>query len=1035
MKISAWAIRNPIPVAILIIALTLVGSFAYNRLAVKQFPNIEFPTVMVTVAQNGAAASDIETQITRPIEDALTGIAGLRHISSIVTLGSSSTTAEFEIGTDMQKATDAVRTAVERQRANLPQGIEAPSTTRVDLSSAPILTYAVSAADLSDVALSWFVDDTISRALQSVPGVAQVTRIGGVGREINVILDKDRLAASGLTASDINVALAQFNRDDTGGRADAGGREQTIRVMGSAQTVAAINQLSIPVGNRHIRLGDLATIVDGSGESRGFARLDGRPAVAFQVSKTVAASDVAVEDKIDEAINKLNAQHRDVAISKVASTVTQTRESFSSTVHVLIEGMILAALAVLLFLRDWRATLIAAVAMPLALVPTFAVMLLFGFSLNTITLLGLTLVIGILVDDAIVEIENIEKRIERGASPYEASLVGADEIGLAVIATTAAIVAVFIPVSFMSGQGGQFFREFGVTVSVAVLFSLLVARLVTPLMAAYLLRSKHAAPARPLPRFYSRALDKALLHPFITIAIGVAGLAGALALASTMEAGFQPTEDNGYFYLNIEGAQGATVADMDRAVRQATDALRSRPDVERVFAQVGSTASSDASASGGASGLSAGTITVILKSDRSMSTNAFQRSITGLLRNIPDVRITNQGGWGSAGIETVLAGSDPVKLAQAQHELFRQMRSLPSVLEPRMSPPPAAPELVIRPLPEAAARLNVSSQALAQAIRVATIGDIDANTAKFSDGRQRVPIRVRLPNDARSDLASVQNLRIPTRDGKTTTLASVADISFESGPAQIIRYDRQQRVSVLGDLNDVTLGTATADVQKLPIMKNLPEGVHEVAIGDAEAMNDLFSNILVAMIAGILLIYFVLVLLFRSFFKPATILSALPLTIIGAFVALKLLGLAITLPVLIGLLMLLGLAAKNSILLVEFAIEDERAGQSQHDAIVNACKERARPIVMTTVAMAAGMLPTALALGEGSSFRQPMAVAVIGGLISSTLLSLVLVPAVYELIDRFEMRVMPLLAKLVTSPPRSLIPVSDGTAAPDVKKI
>lgn len=1013
MRLSAWAIRNPIPVVCMVIALTLAGIISYQSLVIKQFPNMDFPSVSVTVTQSGAAPSEIETQITRPIEDAIAGVAGLRHVSSTVTQGSSVTTGEFELGSDMQRATDSIRTAVEGARANLPQGIDAPSTTRVDQSSAPILTYAVSAPDMTDVELSWFIDDTVARAVQATRGVAKVTRLGGVDREINITLDQDRLAASGLTAADISNALAAFNRDDSGGRATVGTREQSIRVLGSAKSVEALTELTIPVSGRYIRLSDVAVTTDGSAEARGFARLDGRPAVAFQVSKTANSSDVAVERAIDAAVAKLNAAHRHVVFSKVVSTVKETRESYSATVHVLIEGMVLAALAVFLFLRNWRATLIAAVAMPLSLIPTFGVMLWFGFSLNIITLLGLTLVIGILVDDAIVEIENIEKRIERGESPYRASLIGADAIGLAVIATTAAIVVVFTPVSFMGGQAGQFFREFGLTVSVAVLFSLLIARFVTPLMAAYFLRPVPPRPPRPLPRYYANALDKALLHPWITIGIGTVALIAAVLLASTMQTGFQPTSDRGYFYLDVEGPQGATTADMDEAVRLATAKLLQRADVESVFAQVGST-SSGGGGGGGASNVNSGTLTVVLKDKRSLSTDAFQRSLTELLRSIPDMRITNQGSFGSAGVEIVLTGSDEAMLTRTQDILQRQMRTLGSVLEPRTSPPPASPELVIRPIADAAARLDVSSQAIAQAIRVATIGDIDANTAKYSEGTRRLPIRVRLPNSARQDLAAIASLRIPTRDGKTTPLSSVADITFEAGPGKIIRYDRMQRLSVLADLNGVTLGEARKDIAKLPIMQKLPAGVSEVATGDAEAMNELFGGIILAMSAGILLIYFVLVLLFRSFFKPLTILSALPLTIIGAFAALKLCGLDITMPVLIGLLMLLGLAAKNSILLVEFAIEDERAGQSQRDAIVNACHERARPIVMTTIAMAAGMLPTAIGIGEGATFRQPMAVAVIGGLISSTILSLVLVPAVYELIDRFEKRLLPRLAWLIT---------------------
>ena len=1030
MHLSAWAIRNPIPVIVLVIALTLAGVVSYTRLTVKRLPNVEFPLVTITVTQSGAAPTEMEQQISRPIETSLSGISGLRHVSTNVSLGVSTTSAAFEVGSDMQKAVDDVRTAVEQTRAILPQGIDPPSVQRVDIASAPILTFAVSHPARSAVDLSWYVDNTVTRALQTAAGVARVSRIGGVDREINVLLDADRMRAAGVTANAINSALFQFNRDDSGGRADLGGREQTIRVLGSAATVAALGQVNVPVGSgRYVRLADVATVVDGRGEQRGFARLNGQPAVAFQVSKTTRASDVAVERSVDAAIARLTTVEGAPRIEKIVSTVADTRNSYKATTHVLIEGMVLAALVVFLFLRNWRATLIAALAMPLSLVPTFAAMLAFGFSLNIITLLGLTLVIGILVDDAIVEIENIEKRIEAGETPYQASLVGADAIGLAVIATTAAIVVVFTPVSFMGGQIGPFFREFGLTVAAAVLFSLLVARLVTPLLAAYFLRPvTHRASEPRSDGRYARLLDWCLARPWRSLGIGTALFVGSLLLAGTIPVGFQPTADPGYFYLSVQGTAGATRETMDRAVRELSRELLARPDVETVFAQIGSVGGAGGLGGGGASAqIGSGTVTVVLRHHRTMTTDAFQRSLTDLLRGIPDVRIANQGAYGAAGFEVTLAGEDTRALERVQTALVQQMRGLTQVSEPRPAPPQSAPELIVRPDAQAAARLNVSSQAIAGVVRTATIGDIDANVAKFSAGEQRLPIRVRLDEHSRADLAGIGALQVPTLDGKATPLASVATLTLEPGPSQIVRYDRERRVSVQADLDGTTLGEALAAVSRLPALRDLPPGVHQVAAGDSEAFGELMGNIVIAMASGILMIYFVLVLLFGSFLKPITILSALPLTMLGAFAALKLTGLAITMPVLIGLLMLLGLAAKNSILIVEFAIEDERRGQPLREAILNACRERARPIVMTTFAMAAGMVPTALGLGEGSSFRQPMAVAVIGGLISSTALSLILVPVVYELVDRFEHRLRPRLLRWITGPtetrseePRSL---------------
>jgi len=1015
-RISAWAIRNPIPAALMFIALTLAGLVAYPNLLIKHFPNIAFPAVAVIVTQNGAAPAEVENQISRPVENAIAGIQNVKHVQTTATLGSSVTVIEFELGTEMQKATDDVRTAIDATRPQLPPTIDPPQVQRIDIDSAPILTYAVSSRTMSGVDLSWFVDDTIARDLQAEHGVAQVSRVGGVDREINIIVDPNKLAAFGVTAPQINDALRQFNTDEPGGRADIGAQEETLRVLGSAATVAQLRDTNIPAGGHFVRLGDVAQVGDGEAEQRGFARLNGQPTVAFQVNKTKASSDVDVENRVNLAVARLAKAHPEVTITKVVSTVEETRHSFEATEHVLLEGMALAALVVLIFLKEWRATMITAFAMPLSLIPTFWVMQLLGFSLNVVTLLALTLVIGILVDDAIVEIENIQKRVEAGQTPYRAALIGADSIGLAVVATTSTIVAVFLPVSFMPGIPGQFFKEFGLTVSVAVLFSLLVARFATPPMAAYFLKPSHNPhPPRPLGGFYKTCLDWALDHRWASSFIG--GLVFFLAIfiaGAFIPKGFQPTGDPGYIYLQMEGPPGVTRQGMELAVQRVTRKLLDNPDVETVFAQTGSSSGGGAFGGGGGSDLRDGTITVVLKEHRAHSTNAFKILIRPVLRQIPDMRITTQGSFGAADVNMTLGSEDTVTLDRVQLELEKEMRTLSIVSNVRPSPPPAGPELQIRPKIEEAARLGVTSQALASVLRVATIGDIDANVAKYSDGKRRIPIRVRLPEDQRENLEVIRQLQVPTVSGKLTPLSTVADIDFDAGPAKIVRYQREREAQVLADLNGSVLGSALAEIHKLPVMKHLPPTIHEAQVGDAEAMKELFGGMILALFSGIGLIIGVLILLFRSFFKPFIILAALPLSLIGAVMGLWIGRMEIDMPSMIGFLMLMGLAAKNSILLVEFAIEDERAGQTRLEALHNACRERARPIVMTTMAMGAGMLPTALGLGQGSEFRQPMAIAVIGGLISSTALSLVLVPVVYEIIDDLEKWVSPKFARFVT---------------------
>ena len=1017
--ISAWAIRNPVPVAVLFLGLILAGLISYAGLPIKQYPNVQFPVIAVTVTQNGAAPGEMETQITRPVEDALAGVTGVKTVQSVVTQGVSTTSMQFEIGENLQKKTDDVRSKIAQARAVLPRDIDEPIVQQLEIDdAAPILTYAVSAPGMTDDALSWFIDDTMSRELQGAKGVARVTRVGGVSREINVVVSPDRLAAHGLTATQVNTALRGFQTDAPGGRVNVGGREQTLRVYSNVASVAQLRELNIPTGGgKFVKLSDVADIGDGASEVRGFARLNGRPVVGFQVSKTKEASDVVTEDAIVKTLAQLETSNPGVKFTKIFSSVDETRETFKATQHVLAEGMFLAAVVVFLFLRDWRATAITAVAMPISLIPTFALMKLFGFSLNMITLLALTLVVGILVDDAIVEIENIEKRVARGARPYQAALEGADAIGLAVVATTMAIVVVFTPVSFMGGIPGQFFREFGLTVSVAVLFSLLVARLVTPLMAAYFLKATvHSTPRKPFEGFYRNVLDWALAHRIVASFLGFVMFIASLALFPLLPQGFQPAGDPDFIYVDIQGPPGASASDMEDTARRINDLFRGQGDVTDVFIQIGSTVSTFGPGSGASGGgdLRSGTATILLNPKRHHSGNEIKNATRDGLRAIPDARLTFLDFQGASGFQQILTGDNPANLQAASLELEKEMRTLPELADPHPAKPPEAPEIVITPKPEEAARLGVSSDAIATIVRVATVGDIDANVAKFNEGERRIPIRIRLPQNDRADIQRIASLRVPTASGGTTTLDSVATIGFQAGPARIDRLNRERQLTEKAELNGVEMGQAQKAVNRLPIMTHLPPGVRPAAIGNQQAMAELFGGFLIAIFAGVSMIYGVLVLLFRSFFKPAVILSALPLAVGGAFIGLLAFNLSLSIPSLIGFLMLLGLAAKNSILLVEYAIEREREGYSQKEALLEACRERARPIIMTTVAMAAGMLPTALALEKGAEFRQPMAVAVIGGLITSTMLSLVLVPVVYEFVDDFEQWLKPRLARLTT---------------------
>ena len=741
LRISSWAINNPIPVVVLFIAAILAGWIAYGTLPIKNFPNISFPLVAVEITRSGAAPAEMETQITRPIENAMSGLQNVESIASTITQGVSITDVQFQLGTDLQKATDDVRSKVDQTRNVLPRDVDPPVTQRIEVDDQPIITYAVVAPALSTVDVSWFIDNTIARTLQAEEGVSQIFRTGGLDREINVLVDPVRLAANGVTASQVNDTLALVNVDAPGGRVAIGGREQTLRVLGAALNVDQIRNLSISTGGgRFVRLGDVADVGDGAAEERSFAELDGRPVVGFQVSKSKNASEVSTETNVDKAIKKIEAANPGVHINKIVSRVDQTRASFSATEETLIEGMLLAALVVWLFLRDWRATAVTAIAMPASLIPTFAFMALAGFSLNVVTLLGLTLVIGILVDDAIVEIENIEKRVFMGMRPFQAAMEGADQIGLAVVATTFSIVAVFLPVGFMPGIPGQFFREFGITVAVAVLFSLVVARLLTPLMAAYFLKPKEGRPRPPLPRYYTRPLTWALDHKWISLGIGTLIFFLSMSLAIPLKKGVQPEGNPNYFYVNIEGPPGATVADMHLLVEKVDALLDRQPETLHTFAAVGGGGASGGPGGGlsSSAGVNRGAVVAILKPDRKAKIAVIRDRIRPLLRSIPDARVTfDASGFGAAEVQVILTNESGVGLDDAALQLQRQMRGVPGLADPRPATPPnGRGSLCVRePAREATGRAGAGG--------AGTGGRSDRRTARARAAGRRNPETVR----------------------------------------------------------------------------------------------------------------------------------------------------------------------------------------------------------------------------------------------------------------------------------------------------
>ena len=1112
-NISAWSIRNPIVPLLAFFGLMLAGVLAFNRMDVQDRPDIEFPVVIVQISQPGAAPSEIENQITQRVEAAVQTLDGIENVRSTASEGSSRTQIEFSLGTDIAEAVNEVKAAVDQIRGELPDGILEPRVSKQQTSSQPIVYYGVTAEDMTLEELSWFIDDTITKALLTVPGLAEVNRNGGVDREILVILDPARMQSLGVTAAAINSTLRQTNVNAAGGQAEIAGSRQSVRVLGNADTAYALSQTQIALGGgRTVKLADVASVRDAFGEIRSLAKIDGRQVVTFSITRARGESDVTVYDGAVEVLQQLEAENPGIHFTRLFTEVDYTRAQYESSMAAMVEGAILAVIVVFLFLRDWRATVIAALAIPLSAIPTFYFLDMLGFTLNTMSLLALGLVAGVLVDDAIVEIENIVRHMRMGKSAYQASIDAADEIGLAVVATTFSIVAVFLPVGLMPGITGQFFKNFGLTVVASVLMSLAVARMITPMVAAYFLKAKGEASHGEgrimdtymkvlhwslddsgFRRFRARfakvgsswwnhlaaVVSGALVIWLVGWATGMIGgeqaaagadqsgpsawlimgglllayliggfinfllglivgaaigydanrftartrylsarfldhrvwmmLVGIAALGLTAVVGlnvpsqFFPNSDGDFAMVRVSMVPGTTLERTDEVISAVAARLSEEQEVELAL---------------GIANEGSGMVRLVFREDRERSSLDFTRELSPVLQTIPDARINFEeqnipggGGTGRA-ISVMLSGSDPIALQQAANVLVEQMQGVSGAVAPRIEIDLQRPELLITPREDLAASLGVTTQALSQAIRIATLGDIDQNAAKFSLSDRQIPIRVRLAEGDRRNLAVIRNLPVTTSAGGSVPLERVAEISLGMGPTSIERYNQNRRVFVSADLDSGSArGTVMAQVQALPILQNLPTGVTNTAVGEDELTNELADSFVVALGTGVLLMFSVLVLLYRRLVSPLVNMGSLFLAPLGGLIVIWAWGQPLSLPVFIGVLMLFGIVAKNSILLIDFAIEEINAGADKRAAIVEAGHKRAQPIVMTTVAMIFGMLPTALSLTGDSAWRGPMGKMVIGGLILSTLLTLLIVPAGFSLADGLEKRLGPWLRK------------------------
>mgnify|MGYP001426074887 FL=1 len=998
INFSAWAIRNPVPPILLFVVLCLLGLMSFMTLPVTKFPNIDVPVVSVSVTQGGATPAELETQVTREVEDAVANVTGVKHIISTVTDGSSVTAIEFHLDVNTDRAVVDVKDAIDKIRANLPRTVDEPIVSRIDVEGQSILSFATSSPGMSLEQLSWHVDDVIKRRLMGLKGIGKVERYGGVKREIRVELDPNRLLAFGVTAAEVNRQVRATNTDLGSGRGEVGDQEQAIRVLAGARTVAELADTKINLANgRQVRLSDLGRVHDGASEQRSFGRLNAQPIVAFAIFRAKGASEMTVRDNVERELAKLRADYPEIKMTKIDDAVAYTQGNYEAAMETLIEGSVLAVIVVLLFLRNLRATLIAAIALPLSAIPAFWFMSLFGFSLNLVSLLAITLVTGILVDDAIVEIENIVRHQNMGKSPYRAALEAADEIGLAVIAISLTIVAIFAPVSFMSGIAGQYFRQFGLTVAAAVLVSLLVARLITPMMAAYLLRpveEKHVADGL-IMRAYTRFLSVTLRWRYVTLLAGLGLFAGSIYATYLLPSGFIPDGDESRIVISAELPPGSKLNETSIMTDKIYGALKDVPEIATVYALGGTSPTGDLDIR-----RAAVIVRLVPKAERSRSQKKVESVVMERLKNIPDLRNWAINGRNERQLAYNLVSNDGDALRKAANEVEAKLRSMPIFRGPASEAALERPEIRIVPRSDAAARLGVSTDQISETVRVATIGDVEFNLAKFNAGDRQVPIRVQLKEDTRENMQRLKELRVTNNAGQQIPLTAVADVQFGQGPSLISRYDRLRNAKIGTDLAPgVALSQGEAEFLKAVNEIGLPKSVAFRAVGEAEMQGEVVQGFITAILTGIVLVFGVLILLFSSVTQPITILLSLPLSFGGVVIGLLATNNAVTMPVYIGLIMLVGIVTKNAIMLVDFAVERMAAGMNRTDAIIDAGRKRARPIVMTTLAMVAGMLPSAYALGDGGEFRSPMAIAVIGGLIVSTVLSLVFVPSFFTVMD------------------------------------
>ncbi|ARO14770.1 hydrophobic/amphiphilic exporter-1 [Ketogulonicigenium robustum] len=1017
MFLTRISVNQPVFAAMVMIGIMVLGAFSFNRLAVEQFPDIDFPVVATVVTYQGASPEAVESDLIKPIEDAVNTIAGIDTIESIAQTSRAMVIMTFNLDVQSSDAVQDVREKLSQISANFPDAANDPVILRFDPSAMALISLAISSDDMAPEDLTQLAEDTIVPRLSMINGVGSASVVGGLDRQVNISLDPDRMNAFGVTATEVLSAVRAENVDISAGEFDDGVEVQSVQIEGKiARAQDFMDIIVARRGGQPVRLGEVAHVDLGTAEVSSLALLDGQTALAIDVVKQQGANTVGVAEDIRHTVAQL--MERDlpdnVRVEVVVDGSTSVEESYHTVRDMIIEGAVLATLIVFLFLNSWRSTVITGLTLPISLIGTMTALLALGFTLNVMTLMALSLAVGLLIDDAIVVRENIMRHLHMGKSHIQAALDGTNEIGLAVLATTLSIVAVFLPVAFMEGIMGRFFLQFGVTVAISVMISMFVAFTLDPMLSSIWYdpaadkNTKKGPVWRTINHFdrffealshgYRSVLRGALRHRYTTLLLALLALVGSFALLPRVGAEFAPAGDNGEFTVTLETPAGSSLDYTALKIRQANDILHSFPQIERTYATVASGSSVD--------GTTTATINVSMvdKDQRSITPTEITLPVRDALRALPgvDVKVMAASGMGmnQAPIQVRIQGESLDVLGQISSELVGKLQQIEGLADVNSSMSIAQPVIGVRVNRDAASDLGLSMSSIGAALQPMMAG---ADVGDWNDSDDNsYAVYVQLPRAVRTNPAELGKLPVGAgSDGTLIRLDQVADITESLGASEINRYNQMRTVLVEANLAGEGFSTAMQATQAAIDSLNLPTGYRASMGGEAEDLGDAGSSAMQALLLAVIAIYLVLASQFGSLLQPFAIMMALPLSLIGVIVGLLIGGSTLNIYSAIGFIMLMGLVVKNAILLVDNANQHVRGGMNLYDALIEAGFTRFRPIIMTTLAMIFGMLPMALNIQGGSGQNAPMAHAVIGGLISSTILTLVVVPVVLTFIDTF----------------------------------